>query len=135
LFLPLLFLLGQLLQFSFLLYVAVRLRIEEILTQNVKTTGTREPQRGSTLADSEFFGTVDCLAAFLKSCEIAMDHCLDVFKNAGVVNMESLKVLAGWPAQDQAEIWEFFEKEGVRPFELKVIKRGLDRLHAREGGW
>lgn len=49
--------------------------------------------------------------------------------------MESLKVLAGWPAQDQAEIWEFFEKEGVRPFELKVIKRGLDRLHAREGGW
>jgi len=40
-----------------------------------------------------------------------MDHRLSVFKNAGVVNMESLKVLAGWPAQDQAEVWEFFEKE------------------------
>ena len=82
-----------------------------MLTHNVKATGTREPQRGSTSAGSEFFGTVDCLAAFLKSCEMALDHRLSAFKNAGVVNMESLKVLAGWPAQDQAEVWEFFEKE------------------------
>jgi len=80
--------------------------------------------------------TVDCtdeLAAFLKSCEIAMDHRLDVFKNAGIANLESLKVLAGWPAQDQTEVWAFFVKEGVRPFELKVIKRGLNRLLTREG--
>jgi len=82
-----------------------------MLTHNVKATGTWEPPWGSTSADSEFFGTVDCLAVFLESCEIAMDHRLSVFKNAGVVNMESLKVLAGWPAQDQAEVWEFFEKE------------------------
>lgn len=90
------------------LYATVHLRIETTLTLNTKAIGSWGPQQGLASADSELLGTVDRtdgLAAFLKSCEIAMDHHLGVFKNAGVTNLKSLKVLAGWPAQDQAEIF------------------------------
>ncbi|KAF5359325.1 hypothetical protein D9756_003036 [Leucocoprinus leucothites] len=72
---------------------------------------------------------LDGVVAFLLSCEPEMDHNLGAFEAVGIKSTEYLRVLAEWPEEERQDIWNSLTKEGVRPFDLKVLQRQLRGWH------